>query len=161
MMNRRTFLKLSAGALVLAAAGGLTGCGSSIDLNHPKQEVDGVVFLCDAVANDASGGNTYKVQYKPYFAIWNKNDAPITIPRRNITGTFTDAYGSVPMKFTEKDLSLSAKQYVEYNGATFCLETENSVESSWKEGTYELRILYNEKTIIFRYDGETMTTSIQ
>lgn len=162
MMNRRAFLKLSAGALVLAAAGGLTGCGNSVDLNHPMQEVDGVVFLCDAVTNDASGGSKFKVRYKPYFAIWNKNDAPVTIPRSNITGTFTGADGHAePMVFTEKDLNLSARQYTEYNGATFCLETENSVASSWKDGSYELRILYNNKTIVFRYDGEKMTTSIQ
>lgn len=47
MMDRRTFLKLSAGALALAAAGALTGCGTSIDLTHPHEEVEGVMFLCD------------------------------------------------------------------------------------------------------------------
>ena len=82
MMNRRAFLKLSAGALVLAAAGGLTGCGEiSVDLDHPKQEVDGVIFLCDVVSNiDTSGGDGTKVQYKPYFAVWNKTDKAIIIP---------------------------------------------------------------------------------
>ena len=30
MINRRTFLKLSAGALVLTAAGALTGCGDTV-----------------------------------------------------------------------------------------------------------------------------------
>ena len=45
MIDRRTFLKLSAGALVLTAAGALTGCGTTMDLNHPQQEVEGVMFL--------------------------------------------------------------------------------------------------------------------
>ena len=31
MIDRRTFLKLSAGALVLTAAGALTGCGGYCD----------------------------------------------------------------------------------------------------------------------------------
>ena len=30
MIDRRTFLKLSAGALVLTAAGALTGCGETV-----------------------------------------------------------------------------------------------------------------------------------
>ena len=34
MIDRRTFLKLSAGALVLTAAGALTGCGGMND--RPK-----------------------------------------------------------------------------------------------------------------------------
>lgn len=45
MIDRRTFLKLSAGALVLTAAGALTGCGTTIDLNHPQQEVEGAMSL--------------------------------------------------------------------------------------------------------------------
>lgn len=49
MIDRRTFLKLSAGALVLTAAGALTGCGTTIDLDHPHQEVDRVMFLCDVL----------------------------------------------------------------------------------------------------------------
>lgn len=44
MIDRRTFLKLSAGALVLTAAGALTGCGGMND--RPKVTIDGVVFLC-------------------------------------------------------------------------------------------------------------------
>ena len=38
MIDRRTFLKLSAGALVLTAAGALTGCGTTMDLNHPSRK---------------------------------------------------------------------------------------------------------------------------
>ena len=60
MLDRRTFLKLSAGALVLTAAGALTGCGTSIDLKHPQQEVEGVMFLCDVLSetDSSSGKNT-------------------------------------------------------------------------------------------------------
>lgn len=46
MIDRRTFLKLSAGALVLTAAGALTGCGGMND--RPKVTIDGVVFMCEA-----------------------------------------------------------------------------------------------------------------
>ena len=73
MIDRRTFLKLSAGALVLTAAGALTGCGTTIDLNHPQQEVEGVMFLCDVLSEtDFSGGAPTKIQYRPYFAIWKR-----------------------------------------------------------------------------------------
>lgn len=54
MIDRRTFLKLSAGTLVLTAAGALTGCGTTIDLDHPKQEVEGVMFLCDITGKSIS-----------------------------------------------------------------------------------------------------------
>lgn len=50
MIDRRTFLKLSAGALVLTAAGALTGCGGMND--RPKVTIDGVVFMCEASIYD-------------------------------------------------------------------------------------------------------------
>ena len=164
MLTRRTFLKLSAGALALAAAGALTGCGSTnIDLNHPKQEVDGVVFLCDVIAKtDLSGGEGTKVQYKPYFAVWNKNSSDVVIPRKDITGTFTETGGDEEnMVFLPSQLKIGAKQYHEYSRYDFCLETENSVAPSRNNGTYELRIRYNGKTVIFYYDGEKMTSQIR
>ena len=90
MIDRRTFLKLSAGALVLTAAGALTGCGTTMDLNHPQQEVDGVMFLCDVLSEtDFSGGAPTKIQYRPYFAIWNRSEEDVSIPRKDITGIFT------------------------------------------------------------------------
>lgn len=67
MIDRRTFLKLSAGALVLTAAGALTGCGGMND--RPKVTIDGVVFMCEAPV--ITGGSGYAVRYCPLFAIQN------------------------------------------------------------------------------------------
>ena len=142
MIDRRTFLKLSAGALVLTAAGALTGCGTTMDLNHPQQEVDGVMFLCDVLSDtDFSGGAPTKIQYRPYFAIWNRSEENVSLPRKDITGIFTKN-GAAPEN-------------------TFGLETENSIPSSRQNGTYELRIKYKGKTIVFFYDGEHMTSRVE
>ena len=67
MIDRRTLLKLSAGALVLTAAGALTGCGGMND--RPKVTIDGVVFMCEAPV--ITGGSGYAVRYCPLFAIQN------------------------------------------------------------------------------------------
>lgn len=171
MIDRRTFLKLSAGALVLTAAGALTGCGTTIDLNHPQQEVKGVMFLCDVIAKtDLSGGEGSKVQYKPYFAIWNRSGEDVSIPRKDITGIFTEN-GCEPEKmvFIPSWLKVGANQYQEFSRYDFCLETENSIPPSHENatlpsrenGTYELRIKYKGKTIVFFYDGKTMTSSVK
>lgn len=163
MIDRRTFLKLSAGALVLTAAGALTGCGTTMDLNHPKEAVEGVTFLCDVIAKtDLSGGEGKKVQYKPYFAIWNQSGEDVSIPRKDITGTFTKN-GAAPEKmvFLHGTLKVGAKQYQEFSRNTFGLETENSIPSSRQNGTYELRIKYKGKTVVFFYDGEHMTSRVE
>lgn len=171
MIDRRTFLKLSAGALVLTAAGALTGCGTTIDLNHPKQEVEGVMFLCDVLSEkDFSGGAPTKIQYRPYFAIWNQSEEDVSIPWKDITGTFTEN-GAAPenMVFLHGTLKVGAKQYQEFNRNTFGLETENNISSSHENptlptrqnGTYELRIKYKGKTIVFFYDGEHMTSRVE
>ena len=44
MLDRRTFLKLSAGALVLTAAGALTGCGQTEDTALATVSVGDVVL---------------------------------------------------------------------------------------------------------------------
>ena len=163
MIDRRTFLKLSAGALVLTAAGVLTGCGTSIDLNHPKQEVDGVIFLCDITGKiDFSGGEGSKVQYKPYFAIWNKSGADVSIPKKDITGIFTEN-GCEPEKmvFIAEPLEVGAKQYREFSRFDFGLQTENSIPSSRQNGTYEVRIKYKGKTIVVFYDGKNTTSRVE
>lgn len=171
MIDRRTFLKLSAGALVLTAAGALTGCGTIMDLNHPQQEVEGVMFLCDVLSEtDFSGGEGKKVQYKPYFAIWNRSEEDVTIPRKDITGIFTENGGAPEkMVFLSGQLKVGAKQYQTFSRFDFCLETENSIPPSHENGTlpsrengtYELRIKYKGKTVVFFYDGKTMTSSVK
>lgn len=164
MIDRRTFLKLSAGALVLTAAGALTSCGTIMDLDHPNQEVDGVMFLCDVIAKtDFSGGEGKKVQYKPYFAIWNRSGEDVSIPRKDITGTFTEN-GCEPEKmvFLPSGLNVSATtQYQVFSRFDFGLETENSIPSSRQNGTYELRIKYKGKTVVFFYDGKNMTSRVE
>ena len=163
MIDRRTFLKLSAGALVLTAAGALTGCGTTIDLNHPQQEVEGVMFLCDITGKiDFSGGEGNKVQYKPYFAIWNQSGADVSIPKKDITGIFTEN-GCEPEKmvFIADPLEVGTNQYREFSRFDFGLQTENSIPSSRQNGTYELRIKYKGKTIVFFYDGEHMTSRVE
>ena len=163
MIDRRTFLKLSAGALVLTAAGALTGCGTTMDPNHPKQEVEGVMFLCDITGKiDFSGGEGSKVQYKPYFAIWNQSGEAVSIPKKDITGIFTEN-GCEPEKmvFIAEPLEVGAKQYREFSRFDFGLQTENSIPSSRQNGTYELRIQYKGKTVVFFYDGENMTSRLE
>lgn len=163
MIDRRTFLKLSAGALVLTAAGALTGCGTTMDLNHPNQEVEGVMFLCDITGKiDFSGGEGSKVQYKPYFAIWNQSGEAVSIPKKDITGIFTEN-GCEPEKmvFIAEPLEVGVKQYREFSRFDFGLQTENSIPSSRQNGTYELRIKYKGKTIVFFYDGEHMTSRVE
>ena len=134
-----------------------------MDLNHPKQEVEGVTFLCDVIAKtDLSGGEGKKVQYKPYFAIWNKSGADVSIPKKDITGIFTEN-GCEPEKmvFIAEPLEVGAKQYREFSRFDFGLQTENSIPSSRQNGTYELRIKYKGKTVVFFYNGKNMTSRVE
>ena len=163
MIDCRTVLKLCGGTLVLTAAGALTGCGTTMVLKHPKEAVEGVPFLCDVNAKtDLSGGEGKKVQYKPYFAIWNQSGEDVSIPRKDITGTFTEN-GCEPEKmvFLPSWLKVGVNQYQEFSRYDFCLETENSIPSSRQNGTYELRIKYKGKTVVFFYDGKTMTSRVE
>ncbi len=168
MIDRRTFLKLSAGALVLTAAGALTGCGTTMDLNHPQQEVEGVMFLCDVLSEtDFSGGKNTKIQYRPYFAIWNRSEEDVSIPRKDITGTFTEnGYKPEKMVFIPSGLEVGAKQYRAFSRFEFRLETENgshenNTQLSRENGTYEVHIKYKGKTVVFIYDGEHMTSRVE
>ena len=173
MIDRRTFLKLSAGALVLTAAGALTGCGTTIDLDHPKQEVEGVMFLCDITGkiDFSGGGKSGKVQYKPYFAIWNRSKEDVSIPRKDITGIFTEkGYKPEKMVFIpswpEVDLEVGTNQYQVFSRFEFGLETENgshenNTQLSRENGTYEVHIKYKGKTVVFIYDGKTMTSRVE
>lgn len=168
MIDRRTFLKLSAGALVLTAAGALTGCGTTMDLNHPQQEVEGVMFLCDVLSEtDFSGGKNTKIQYRPYFAIWNRSEEDVSIPRKDITGTFTEnGYKPEKMVFIPSGLEVGAKQYRAFSRFEFRLETENgshenNTQLSRENGTYEVHIKYKGKTVVFFYDGEHMTSRVE
>ena len=156
MLNRRTFLKLSAGALALAAAGALTGCGGTTVDNRAKVEIDGVTFLCSNPLG--SGGEGYQVQYKPVFEIQNSTAQQVTIPAEDITGVFTDPDGTqYPMEFIRKSLTVDPKSSETYTTQRqFCLETENRVPVLYSTGTYELRVKYHGQTAVFFYDGKTI-----
>ena len=121
------------------------------------------MFLCDVLSEtDFSGGKNTKIQYRPYFAIWNRSEEDVSIPRKDITGIFTEN-GAAPkdMVFLHGSLKVGAKQYQEFSRNTFGLETENSIPSSRQNGTYEIRIKYKGKTIVFFYDGEHMTSRLE
>lgn len=157
MLNRRTFLKLSAGALALAAAGALTGCGGLYD--RPNVTIDNVVFMCEAPS--ITSGSGYAVRYCPMFSIQNNSGERVTLEPEDITGTFTDADGKdYPLEFVCKKLTVEPHKYQEYGSSTkFCLESKNSVPTSYKNGTFVIRVAYHNQTAVFRYDGENVIPS--
>ena len=65
------------------------------------------------------------------------------------------------MVFIAEPLEVGAKQYREFSRFDFGLQTENSIPSSRQNGTYEVRIKYKGKTIVFFYNGETMTSRVE
>ena len=161
-MDRRTFLKLSAGALALAAAGGLTGCGGTTD-KSVRVTIDGVDFIYEEPVI-ITGGEGYKIQYKPLFAIRNNTAGKVTIKPTDITGVFTDAQGNrYLMDFNNRPLMVEPHGYVRYNGTGFGLDSENTVPVKNSEGSYELRVKYNGKTAVFRCDGsgKNVTPSVE
>lgn len=157
MIDRRTFLKLSAGALVLTAAGALTGCGGMND--RPKVTIDGVVSMCEAPV--ITGGSGYVMRYCPLFAIQNDTGERVILEPKDITGTFTDMENNVyPLEFVCKKLTVEPHSYEEYgNSLKFCLESENRVPAEYSNGTFILRVTYHNQTAVFRYDGKTVTPS--
>ena len=161
-MDRRTFLKLSAGVLALAAAGGLTGCGGTTD-KSVRVTIDGVDFIYEEPVI-ITGGEGYKIQYKPLFAIRNNTADKVTIKPTDITGVFTDVQGNrYLMDFNNRPLTVEPHGYVRYNGTGFGLDSENSVPVKNTEGSYELRVKYNGKTAVFRCDGsgKNVTPSVE
>ena len=155
MIDRRTFLKLSAGALVLTAAGALTGCGGMND--RPKVTIDGVVFMCEAPV--ITGGSGYAVRYCPLFAIQNDTGERVILEPKDITGTFTDMENNMyPLEFIRNELTVEPHSYQEYgSSAKFCLESENRVPAEYSNGTFIMRVAYHNQTAVFRYDGKTIT----
>lgn len=159
MIDRRTFLKLSAGALVLTAAGALTGCGGMND--RPKVTIDGVVFMCEAPSMTVTGGSGYVMRYCPLFAIQNDTGERVILEPKDITGTVTDMENNVyPLKFVCDKLTVEPHSYKEYGSSLkFCLESENRVPAECSDGTFILRVAYHGQTAVFRYDGKTITPS--
>ena len=156
-MDRRTFLKLSAGALVLTAAGALTGCGGMND--RPKVTIDGVVFMCEAPTITVD--SDHAVRYCPLFAIQNDTVEQVILEPEDIAGTVTDMENNeYPLKFACNKLTVEPNSYKEYRSSKeFCLESEKGVPAECSDGTFILRVAYHGQTAVFRYDGKTVTPS--
>ena len=73
MIDRRTFLKLSAGALVLTAAGALTGCGDTvIEKTSGVAKIGDVTFIC--ATPFLGGGDNFALTYCTEFTIQNNGE---------------------------------------------------------------------------------------
>lgn len=76
MIDRRTFLKLSAGALVLTAAGALTGCGDTvIEKTSGVAKIGDVTFICPTpfLGGGLGDGIVKQLTYLTQFTIQNNS----------------------------------------------------------------------------------------
>lgn len=156
MIDRRTFLKLSAGALVLTAAGALTGCGDTV-----IDKTSGVAKIGD---DYLFGGDTFTLTYQTQFTIQNNSAEKVVIKPEDITCIFREADTKETLYFKRKELVAEPGQTAVYNGATeFYLETKERVQEKNSPGTYELRVRYNGQTAVFLYgnNGKNVTGSVE
>lgn len=82
MIDRRTFLKLSAGALVLTAAGALTGCGDTvIDKTSGVAKIGDVTFICPTpfLGGGLGDGIVKQLTYLTQFTIQNNSAERVVI----------------------------------------------------------------------------------
>ena len=86
MIDRRTFLKLSAGALVLTAAGALTGCGDTvIDKTSGVAKIGDVTFICATpfLGGGLGDGIVRQLTYWTQFTIQNNSAEKVVIKPRS------------------------------------------------------------------------------
>ena len=163
MIDRRTFLKLSAGALVLTAAGALTGCGDTvIDKTSGVAKIGDVTFIC--ATPFTHGGTGTKLTYWTKFTIQNNSAEKVVIKPEDITCIFREADTKETLYFKRKELVAEPGQTIDYNGSQeFFLETKEKVPEKNSTGTYELRVRYNGKTAVFLYgnNGKNVTGSVK
>ena len=163
MINRRTFLKLSAGALVLTAAGALTGCGDTvIDKTSGVAKIGDVTFIC--ATPFPRGGNSYMLTYQTQFTIQNGSAEKVVIKPEDITCIFREADTEEMLYFKRGALVAEPGQTAVYNGANeFYLETKERIPEKNSPGTYELRVCYNGKTAVFVYgnNGKNVTGRVE
>ena len=163
MIDRRTFLKLSAGALVLTAAGALTGCGDTvIDKTSGVAKIGDVTFIC--ATPFLGGGVDRQLTYWTQFTIQNNSAERVVIKPEDITCIFREADTEETLLFKRKELIAEPGQTAEYNGSQeFFLETKKTVSEKNSTGTYELRVRYNGKTAVFLYgnNGKNVTGSVE
>ena len=163
MIDRRTFLKLSAGALVLTAAGALTGCGDTvIDKTSGVAKIGDVTFIC--ATPFTHGGAPKQLTYWTQFIIQNNSAEKVVIKPEDITCIFREADAKQTLYFKRNELVAEPGQTAVYNGTTeFYLETKEGVPEKNSTGTYELRVCYNGKTAVFLYgnNGKNVTGSVK
>ena len=163
MIDRRTFLKLSAGALVLTAAGALTGCGDTvIDKTSGVAKIGDVTFICAMPL--LGGGVDRQLTYWTQFTIQNNSAEKVVIKPEDITCIFREADAEETLYFKRKELVAEPGRTAVYNGSQeFFLETKEKVPEKNGTGTYELRVRYNGKTAVFLYgnDGKNVTGRVE
>lgn len=167
MIDRRTFLKLSAGALVLTAAGALTGCGDTmIDKTSGVAKIGDVTFICATpfLGGGLGDGIVRQLTYWTQFTIQNNSAEKVVIKPEDITCIFREADTEETLLFKRKELIAEPGQTAVYNGSQeFFLETKKTVSEKNSTGTYELRVRYNGKTAVFLYgnNGKNVTGSVE
>lgn len=163
MIDRRTFLKLSAGALVLTAAGALTGCGDTvIDKTSGVAKIGDVTFIC--ATPFLGGGVDRQLTYWTQFTIQNNSAERVVIKPEDITCIFREADTEETLLFKRKELIAEPGQTAVYNGSQeFFLETKEKVPEKNGTGTYELRVRYNGQTAVFLYgnNGKNVTGRVE
>ena len=167
MIDRRTFLKLSAGALVLTAAGALTGCGGTvIDKTSGVAKIGDVTFICATpfLGGGLGDGIVKQLTYWTQFTIQNNSTEKVVIKPEDITCIFREADTKETLYFKRKELVAEPGQTIDYNGSQeFFLETKEKVPEKTSTGTYELRVRYNGKIAVFLYgnNGKNVTGSVE
>ena len=167
MIGRRTFLKLSAGALVLTAAGALTGCGDTvIEKTSGVAKIGDVTFICATPFTHGGLGDgiVKQLTYWTQFTIQNNSPEKVVIKPEDIICIFREADTKETLYFKRKELVAEPGKTINYNGATeFYLETKEPVPEKNSTGTYELRVRYNGQTAVFLYgnNGKNVTGSVK
>ena len=163
MIDRRTFLKLSAGALVLTAAGALTGCGDTVvDKTSGVAKIGDVTFTC--ATPFWGGGADRQLTYWTQFTVQNNSAERVVIKPEDITCIFREADTEETLYFKRKELVAEPGRTAVYNGSQeFFLETKEKVPEKNSTGTYELRVRYNGKTAVFLYgnNGKNVTGRVE
>ena len=163
MIDRRTFLKLSAGALVLTAAGALTGCGGTvIDKTSGVAKIGDVTFIC--ATPFLGGGDNFALTYCTEFTIQNNSSETVKIAPEDITRICREADTEETLYFKRNELVAAPGQTAVYNGSQrFYLETKERIPEKNSPGTYELRVCYNGKTAVFLYgnNGKNVTGRVE
>lgn len=166
MIDRRTFLKLSAGALVLTAAGALTGCGDTvIDKTSGVAKIGDVTFICTTpfLGGGLGDGIVRQLTYWTQFTIQNHSPEKVVIKPEDITCIFREADTKETLYFKRNELVADPGQTVVYTGTNgkkaFYLETKEPVPEKNSTGTYELRVCYT--VFLYGNNGKNVTGRVE